>query len=210
MFCDNLPCCQHWVILSMRWREFWTWHRGALVKSCCAIDSRGDLMKRGGREMSTISEDRHLLRMARVHHFISALHLRMQVIRRSGRHMTTQTVINRLLAAGHRFQRPARCPRLTWCIGDVVVSGTITVGGATWSSWMERWTGIATPRIWGITCYHGRKGSSDRTLFLCKTRSPHMWHGLAVAMLLSLPLYRSRPEIFHYRFMSSLAWWLPR
>ena len=48
-------------------------------------------------------------------------------------------VIKRLLVAGYRSWRPTRCPRLTLCIGDVVVSGVngIFVIGDTASSMMS-------------------------------------------------------------------------
>ena len=53
---------------------------------------------------------------------------------------------------------------------------SIMAEGTTWSSWMGRWTGIATSRFWGITCYHGRGGYSDgwNFVFVKKKASPHV------------------------------------
>ena len=45
MFCGKLSCCRHRAILGVRGRELWAWCKNALVKSCGAIYSRGDLIR---------------------------------------------------------------------------------------------------------------------------------------------------------------------
>ena len=69
---------------------------------------RGDSMK-----ISTLREDRQMLRMVRTNRFISAPRLWMQMIRRFGRQMLVRTIRRRLLTAGYWSRRPARCPRFT-------------------------------------------------------------------------------------------------
>ena len=70
--------------------------------------------KRGGSmKISMPREDRQLLRMVRMNRFISAPRLRIRMIRRFRRRMSVRTIQRRLLAAGYRSRRPARCPRLT-------------------------------------------------------------------------------------------------
>ena len=64
-------------------------------------------------KISTPREDRQLLRMVRTNRFISAPHLRMQMIRRFGRRMSVRTIRRRLLAARYWSRRLVRCPRLT-------------------------------------------------------------------------------------------------
>ena len=64
-------------------------------------------------KISTPREDHQLLRMVRTNRFISAPHLRMQMIRRFGRRMSVRTIRRRLLVTGYWSLCPARCPRLT-------------------------------------------------------------------------------------------------
>ena len=75
---------------------------------------RSHQRKRGGSmKISSPREDRQLLRMVRTNRFISAPRLQMRMIRRFGRRMSIGTIRRRLLAAGYRSRRPARCPWLT-------------------------------------------------------------------------------------------------
>ena len=67
----------------------------------------------GSMKIFTPREDRQLLWMVRMNHLISALRLRMQMIRRFGRRMSVWTIRRRLLATRYWSLRPARCPRLT-------------------------------------------------------------------------------------------------
>ena len=43
-FCAILACYQHRAILNVRWRELWPLRKDALVKSCGAKDSTGELI----------------------------------------------------------------------------------------------------------------------------------------------------------------------
>lgn len=75
---------------------------------------RPDQRKRGGRsKMTSAREDRQLLRMVRANRFLTSTRLKVQMIRRFGRRLSARTIRRRLLAAGYRSCRPARCPRLT-------------------------------------------------------------------------------------------------
>ena len=67
----------------------------------------------GSMKISTPRKDRQLLQMVRTNRFISAPHLRMQMIRRVVRWMSVRTIRRWLLAAGYWSRRPARCPRRT-------------------------------------------------------------------------------------------------
>ena len=67
----------------------------------------------GSMKIFTPREDRQLLWMVRMNHLISALRLRMQIVRRFGRRMSVWTIRRRLLATRYWSLRPARCPRLT-------------------------------------------------------------------------------------------------
>ena len=58
--------------------------------------------------MATPRKDRHLLCRVREKHYISVPGLRMLMLRPFGRHTTAWTVINQLMAAGYRTQRPHR------------------------------------------------------------------------------------------------------
>ena len=42
IFCGQLSCGQHGAIFSVKWQEFWMCCTDELVKSCSAIDSRGN------------------------------------------------------------------------------------------------------------------------------------------------------------------------
>lgn len=75
---------------------------------------RPDQRNRGGRgKITSDREDRQLLRMARANRFITSTRLRVQMIQRLGRRLSARSIRRRLLAAGYRSRRPARCPRLT-------------------------------------------------------------------------------------------------
>ena len=55
---------------------------------------------------------------------------------------------------------------------EMVWGAIIHGGGATWSSWMGRWTGNATSRFWGITCYHGGEGVIGRSFAFVQDNAP--------------------------------------
>lgn len=69
---------------------------------------------RGHRPKSTSPrEDRAILRLCRTNRFMTASRIRAEFLRRTGRHISVRTVRRRLLVAGYKSRRPARCPRLT-------------------------------------------------------------------------------------------------
>ena len=81
---------------------------------CNRETGRPHQRKRGGSmKISTPREDHQLLQMVKTNRFISAPHLRMQMIRRFGKWMSVRIIWRRLLAIGYWSWRPARCTRLT-------------------------------------------------------------------------------------------------
>ena len=58
-------------------------------------------------------------------------------------------------------------PHQSWSVVQ-----SIMAGGATWSPWVGRWTGIAASRLWGTTCYHER-GKHD-FMFVKNNARPHV------------------------------------
>ena len=90
--------------------------QGCISKILWCIQETGRPHQRkcgGSMKISTPREDCQLFQMVRTNPFISAPHLRIQMIRRLGRRMSVRTIRRRLLAAGYWSRRPARCHRLT-------------------------------------------------------------------------------------------------
>ena len=88
-FYGKLSCCEHTAILSVGWPEFWAWWNKILRHNRPSLASYGP--------------DKHLPFCS---WSVDADDLGF------GRHMTAQTVINRLLVDGYRSWRHAWCPRL--------------------------------------------------------------------------------------------------
>ena len=63
--------------------------------------------------MTTPREDRALIRIMRWNRFLSSSRIRVELIRRTGRRVFAHMVQRRLVVAGYRSKRPARCPKLT-------------------------------------------------------------------------------------------------
>ena len=63
--------------------------------------------------MTTPREDRSLVWIMRRNRFLSSLRIRVELIRRTGRHVFAGTVQRYLVAVGYYSRRPAKCPRLT-------------------------------------------------------------------------------------------------
>ena len=65
------------------------------------------------RSLNTARDDKLFIQMVKDYRFIPAARLCMEMIRRFLRRLLVWSMVNRLLAAGYQFRRPARCPRLT-------------------------------------------------------------------------------------------------
>ena len=63
--------------------------------------------------MTTPREDRVLIRILRRYWFLSLPRIRVELIRRTGCHVSAHTIQRGLAAAGYRSRRPVRCLRLT-------------------------------------------------------------------------------------------------
>ena len=88
-FYGKLSCCQHTAILSVGWPEFWAWWNKILRHNRPSLASYGPDKRLPFCSWSGNADDLGF-----------------------GRHMTAQTVINRLLVDGYRSWRHAWCPRL--------------------------------------------------------------------------------------------------
>ena len=67
----------------------------------------------GRYRKTTRRDDRLLLRLCRRNRWNNSTQLRQEWVRATGRPVTTSTVRKRLVRAGYRARRPARCPALT-------------------------------------------------------------------------------------------------
>ena len=114
MVYSKFSCYRQRANRSVRFQKFWRWRNGVLVKSWGAVVSRDNLWKcGGGQKISLPHENYQLLRMVRMKRFISAPRLNTQIIWQYGRHITTNTVMNRLMAVVKRFYHLTRYPWLT-------------------------------------------------------------------------------------------------
>ena len=87
----------------------------AKVRNRCNRDIGRPHQRRLGsqRNLTTAGENKQFIRMVIDNRFISAARLCVEMIQRFLRRLPVQSTLNRFLAAGYWFRRPARCPSLT-------------------------------------------------------------------------------------------------